>query len=500
MGGQGGGVLSDWLVQVAESNACYAQATSVPGVAQRTGATVYYVEIFPRSHAERAGKPPIMALMPVAGDVDIVVAGELVEAGRAMLRGFVTPEQTTLIASNHRDYSYVEKAAMADGRVNAEAIIAAGAEKAKQFICFDMAAVADQAGSVISAVMFGAVAGSGLLPFRREQFEEAIRKGGVGVEASLRAFAAGFERASGELVEPAAAPVPPATTSGERPRSPNHAVNTQINRVYDVFPESCHDVLIAGLRRAIDFQDVRYGAEYLNRMAEVRSVDAASGGAARDFALTQAVARHLALWMTFEDTIRVADLKTRRSRFERVKEEVESKPEQLTYIVEFMHPRVEEIADTMPRALGAWILRTAPVRRLLGRLFSSGRKVHTAKLSGFLMLYTLAGMRGMRRLTLRFAREEANINDWLERIKRLAASDYDFAIALAECQRLVKGYGETHERGFGNYQRLLAVLDDIAAREQPAELLRALRDAALADEFGEQLNARLSENDLKRVA
>ncbi|MDE9567170.1 hypothetical protein KKI93_25115, partial [Xenorhabdus bovienii] len=44
MGGEGGGVLADWIVNLGEKNGYFAQTTSVPGVAQRTGATIYYVE------------------------------------------------------------------------------------------------------------------------------------------------------------------------------------------------------------------------------------------------------------------------------------------------------------------------------------------------------------------------------------------------------------------------------------------------------------------------
>ncbi|MDE2003505.1 MAG: hypothetical protein KGJ25_08250, partial [Betaproteobacteria bacterium] len=45
LGGQGGGVLTDWVVQAARADGYTAQATSTPGVSQRTGATTYYVEI-----------------------------------------------------------------------------------------------------------------------------------------------------------------------------------------------------------------------------------------------------------------------------------------------------------------------------------------------------------------------------------------------------------------------------------------------------------------------
>lgn len=86
LGGQGGGVLSGWLVQLAEKNGAIAQSTSVPGVAQRTGATVYYVEYFPKALADKTDQPPVLALMPVPGDVDIVLASEMIEAGRAIDR------------------------------------------------------------------------------------------------------------------------------------------------------------------------------------------------------------------------------------------------------------------------------------------------------------------------------------------------------------------------------------------------------------------------------
>ena len=96
LGGQGGGVLADWLIATADAEGYLVQSTSVPGVAQRTGATIYYLEFFPRASAERAGRAPVMALMPVPGDVDCVIASELAEAGRAIQRGIVTRDRTTM--------------------------------------------------------------------------------------------------------------------------------------------------------------------------------------------------------------------------------------------------------------------------------------------------------------------------------------------------------------------------------------------------------------------
>ena len=170
----------------------------MPGVAQRTGATIYYVELFPRAQAERDGGMPVLALMPLPGDVDVVLASELMEGGRAVQRGLVTPDRTTLIASTHRVYSIAEKTALGDGRVDSAALIAHAAAAAKRFVRFDMAATAEQTGSVISAVLFGALAGTGVLPFAAAQFEATIARGGVGVGPSLKAFETAFARAAGE--------------------------------------------------------------------------------------------------------------------------------------------------------------------------------------------------------------------------------------------------------------------------------------------------------------
>ena len=158
----------------------------MPGVAQRTGATVYYLELFPKAAAKAAGRDPVLALMPMPGDVDVVIASELMEAGRAVQRGFVTPDRTTVVASTHRVYAMTEKIALADGRVDAAALIDGCRAAAKRFLAFDMAAIAEATRSPINAVLFGALAGAGALPFGRPAFEAAIRRGRVGVEAEPR--------------------------------------------------------------------------------------------------------------------------------------------------------------------------------------------------------------------------------------------------------------------------------------------------------------------------
>ena len=489
MGGEGGGVLADWIVDLGEANGHIAQTTSVPGVAQRTGATIYYVELYPQVRADADRGQPVLALMPLPGDVDVVLASELMEAGRAVQRGLVTRERTTLIASTHRVYSIAEKSALGDGRVDSGELVRHADDAAKRFIRFDMAQAAEDAGSVISAVLFGALAGSGVLPFGRALYEATITRGGVGVKPSLKAFGAAFEWAQRGDVDTVAAPVSQAqAAAAPQPRHP--AVRALVERVQQQFPAALHALLLEGVRRLIDYQDLAYAGQYLDRM---RSVCALPGPT--DDRLMSETARHLALWMSYEDTARVADLKTRGTRFERVRGEARAQPGQVLAINEYMHPRLQEICETLPAGIGRWLMNSGAPRRLIERMTQSGRVVTTSSLHGFLLLRFVAGMKRWRRTTLRFADENRRIEAWLKSINEAAAHNPALAIEVAQCQRLVKGYSDTHERGLRNYDVVMAALQRAGATLAPATL-RELRDAALADENGGQLKAALSRHAL----
>jgi indolepyruvate ferredoxin oxidoreductase beta subunit len=482
MGGEGGGVLADWIVGLGEANGHLAQTTSVPGVAQRTGATLYYVELYPRAQAVADGAAPVLALMPMPGDVDVVLASELMEAGRAVQRGLVTPERTTLIASTHRVYAIAEKVVPGDGRVDAGQLLAQAEAAARRLIAFDMAQAAEEQGSVISAVLYGALAGSGTLPFGADAFRATIERDGVGVKASLKAFDAALARASG-----AAAPAPPAGAAAfALPTPADPTLRALVDRLRPL-PAPAQPLLLEGLRRLVDYQDPAYAALYLDR---IERLAAAANGHAD---LIAAAARHLALWMSCEDTIRVADLKTRDTRFARVRAEVCAAEGQIVGIEEFMHPRLQEIAETMPAAVGRWLLGSNLPRRLVRRLASRGRVVRTSGLRGFLLLAAVAGLKRWRRRTLRHALENARIEGWLGDIEAAAASDPALAVEIAACQRLVKGYGDTHERGLARFETLRALWR--RHRPSPAAL-RELREAALADEQGSALAAAMRRHGL----
>lgn len=474
LGGQGGGVLADWIQEVARAEGWLAQGTSVPGVAQRTGSTVYYVEL---AKADGSGRLPVMAQMPMPGDVDVVVASELMETGRALLRGFSTAGRTTLIGSTHRIYAIGEKQAMGDGRGNGDKILEAAHQRSKRFIGFDMEAATDRSGSVISAIMFGALAGSGALPFPTETFRAAIEHSGIAVKSNLKGFQEGFDKAQEPVAMPdeAVHEVPTPTTGQGRALAA---------RIAAVLPEAARAHALHGVARLMDYQDGAYAALYLDRLETVARLDAAP------FELTAETARHLALWMSYEDTIRVADLKTRGSRIERVRGEVKAQDDQLLSVTEFMHPRLQEVCETLPAGIGRRILASPGLTKLLGRFFTEGRHVETTSLRWFLALRTVAAMRGMRPRSLRYIEEQERIEHWLDLVRAEAALDRELALEIVRCQRLIKGYGDTFERGLGNFQRIVA---EHRRTPRDAAGIRALRNLALADDKSTALGDALAQ-------
>jgi indolepyruvate ferredoxin oxidoreductase beta subunit len=482
VGGQGGGVLTNWIETLARAQGYACQATSVAGVAQRTGATIYYVEMFPISDAM-----PVFSLAPAAGDVDIVIAAEMMEAGRAVMRGFVTPDRTTLVASTHRALSVSEKTVPGNGIASSDEVRAAVEIAAQHLVMFDLERTAIENGSVISASLFGALAGTGRMPFDRAAFEDAIRAGGKGVEPSLKAFGAAYEIACGNGAE--SDETTPAAVDKADVTGPVNLLNQWkglLARAADL-PEQSQDMARAGLRKVVDFQDIAYGAAYLDRLDAMVSQDRAD----RDYVLTCEAAKYIANALAYDDVIKVADLKTRSARFTRIDQEMSLRPDQQMQLTEYFHPRAEEIAGLMPARLGTWFEFSPRRMSWLERWFGKGRRLRSNLLFSFGVLYLVGGRRKWRLKTLRHAHEVAHLTAWLSDVQAHVADDYDLAVELLRCRRLIKGYSDTHARGLSKFDRVCGAASLLAGRKDAADWVRRLREAALQDEAGDALDGAL---------
>jgi indolepyruvate ferredoxin oxidoreductase, beta subunit len=239
-----------------------------------------------------------------------------------------------------------------------------------------------------------------------------------------------------------------------------------------------------GVERLQDYQGGRYAALYEERMKPFL------GGNDK---LAAEVARHLALWMAYEDIIRVADLKTRASRFDRVRKEVGAKPGEPVVVIDFLKPGVEEFASLLPAFFGKKLHSWAERRGKLDA-YNVGMHIKTSGVLGYLLVRSLAWLRPWRPMSYRYGEEQRLIERWLGLVAEAAERDVGLAMQVAECARLIKGYGETHRRGKANFLAIVDALVENPATASVAEqaaAIRKAREAALADPEGKALGASL---------
>lgn len=482
VGGQGGGVLSNWVADLASLGGYSVQVTSVAGVAQRTGATIYYVEMAPK-----AARPMVFGLSPAPGDVDVLIASELMEAGRAVLRGFVTPDRTTLIASSHRILAVSEKQQPGDGRKESAAVLTSLQGAARKLVCFDMEAQARAAGSVISASLFGALARAAALPFPVEMFEAVIKGSGRGVTASLAAFhaALAYEAEAPSAADPVGHyKVNGATVTGKP------ALIRQwrgLEKRLQAMPEPARTMATAGLHRVVDYQDIAYGRTYLDHLDAFLALDTVAQG----FRLSHQAAKYLANAMCYDDILRVADLKTRGSRQQRLRREQEIGADAVVQVTEYFHPRPEELMSMLPPGLANRLVQNRWMQKRLARLTRRGRRLRSDRLRGFLLLWLLASLRPWRRKLKRHQDETGHLQRLKASALGAAPRNYDLACEIIACQRLIKGYSDTHARGLSKFDTVFNAIPLVDARDDGADWIRRLRQAALMDADGEALDGAL---------
>jgi indolepyruvate ferredoxin oxidoreductase beta subunit len=451
LGGEGGGVLVDWITRAAQEAGLHASRTSIPGVAQRTGATTYYMEVMA---AEPSDPPPVLGLNAAPGRVDVFIGTELLEAARRTEAGFVTRDRTFALVARRRAYTVAEKSEGGDGRVDPSRLEAAVRATAREARVEDFEALARASGGALNAVMLGALAASGTLPVPADAFRTAIRATAKAAESNLRGFEAGF--------------------SGVAPPTTVDPVATAEPGELGFLPEEARALAAEGIARLTDFQDRALAEQYVATLGRFAALPGA------DAQLLAALARHLALRMSAEDVIRVAQLKLRAARGGRLAAEAKARLGDIVHVVEFMKPGPAEVLSLLPPGPGRRALAFCTRRGWMER--SVALNVSPTRPLGFLRLRLLAGLRPWRPRTLKHAEERAWIARWLSLVERALATGSGAAREVAETARLVKGYSATDARGRANWARIAAeVIEPALAGRLPVAMLEdAVLQARLA--------------------
>jgi indolepyruvate ferredoxin oxidoreductase beta subunit len=490
LGGEGGGLLSEWLMHTARLSGYPAQSTSIPGVAQRTGATTYYIEVLPTPLSQLQGKTPVFSLNPVPGALDALVSSELLETARQITLGLVSPERTQVFSSSARALTTLERMPMGDGRLDSAQLTQVVQQFSKEAHIWDFGAMAQANGTMVSAVMLGVIAGSGLLPFAREHYEATLKDSGAHSAASLKGFAAGFARVqNAQTVQ--------AMLNDDHPDvQPSSPVASSLPPALQALPADVCELATLGYSRLCDYQSRAYADLYVERLQTVVKAEAlANPKVPQTFPASRETARWLALWMAFDDIVRVADLKSRASRWQRVAREVKLQEDELLHLYDHFKPGVPEFAALLPTWLAKPLQRWDKRRALSGQTpWALPLKIGTHSVVGMLALRTLSSFKWLRPYGSRFHAEQADILQWLHAVCTALQQDGSLGHEVAMCGRLIKGYGSTNERGRSNLQHILTHLADSPVHTDAAWRTHAVaqaREAALQDEAGTALDQQL---------
>jgi indolepyruvate ferredoxin oxidoreductase beta subunit len=234
------------------------------------------------------------------------------------------------------------------------------------------------------------------------------------------------------------------------------------------FSAEVRGIVEVALERLVDYQDRTYAQQYLERLRPI-----VNGGSLE---LGKIVARHLATWMTYEDAVRVAQLKTRAARFERIRKDKGVGRGEIV-VTDFLKPDLDEIYGVLPYRLVAPFARWAERRWPHGRP-TLGQHVKTTTVSGFLRVWMLTWLRPLRPISYRARDEQARIDRWLAAVARCTRWDDALACEVARAAQLVKGYGDVRRRMTAHFDRLLEAVLRTAERDAPGGSFASSRSLA----------------------
>lgn len=462
VGGQGGGVLTEWLVQAFFLEDYDVQGISLPGLSQRGGSTVYYLEAHPRPEAD--DKPIIFAQFPVPGEVDVIISQEFLELGRALQLGYGS-DRTTIVTSTHRIYSTLEKMPIGSGIYsdeNLRKIATAFSSKLIELNALQLAKDNGMDDLAVNAILFGALAASGSIPLSKASFVSSIEKVGVAVKTNLRGFEVGWNFVSSSKAGDAGKKQVVwetfvRTMADQLEEYEREVYLGKVSRIETEFPKQLREILAESLYRLIDYQDAEYADRYIDDVREVLTLDESMKG---NLKLTEHFARNLALLMSYEDGIRVAELKIKSDRFKRIKEEMRLRDDQVFKVIDYLKPDAEELYGLLPNVVIAPFVRVIE-SSLFKKIWRRKRPVTfaqtptTTSFSGFLRLWLMTKMKFMRPGSYRFKKERALMDKYKESTLYYAGLDYKLGSLVARSGSMVKGYGKVRRRTIKAFYRFI---------------------------------------------
>jgi indolepyruvate ferredoxin oxidoreductase beta subunit len=479
VGGQGGQLFAQWFFDAARIAGFAPVGVGLPGLSQREGATTYYLEFFTNPEDTSLFSP-----FPEKGQVQILIGLELLELLRAIQSGYFSADGV-IVGSTHRILTAEEKLPIKGGFITEQQALPILHRAARQCIVFDAVKATSLAGlseRAANAILLGALAASEVLPFPTYAFRKAIEHYGVAVNLNLRAFEFGlkYREWSDKLNQLESEWM----TEWEQIPEPNLPESVRRKMEALSLDNEMASTLKQAARWLCHYQDAQYFARYLDCLQAIFEHDRESGSS---LLVTKEVARVLALRMAYEDAIRVAQLKTQRQRFARLRREHHIADDVVYSVVDFFSPDWNELTGLLPvKVTGdeghgttkfqspipdpqslseVEDLPTLPSQVEELKRPAVQLKLETTSLLGFLMLKALLLLKPLRPYSQRFRNEWEAIMEWLSAVDWALSDDYDFAFLVARSGEMVRGYGRTRRKTLSAWRTFIAFLKALRRRE-----------------------------------
>jgi hypothetical protein len=212
----------------------------------------------------------------------------------------------------------------------------------------------------------------------------------------------------------------------------------------DGLSESTAAIVSDGIHRLIDYQGPSYATLYVDRVRRF------VGRRGIDDAMLGEIARLMALRMSYEDPIRIAQLKLG---------EVEGVAghSRVAATGEVRKFRMDELVGALPAAVADPVLyvceRVNWTHKPVSISYSNASRWGTRRLK------IEAALRRWRRFSVRYAEERLWVERWLHMISRSLAKQPQAASAIVQTATMIQGYGDSYRQGLADWH---AIIDGLA--------------------------------------
>jgi hypothetical protein len=212
----------------------------------------------------------------------------------------------------------------------------------------------------------------------------------------------------------------------------------------DGLPDNVVPVVSDGIHLLIDYQGTSYAQLYVDRVRRfVRQPGV-------DDAMLGEIARLMAMRMSYEDPIRIAQLKLAECETSAGDPRAQSGDDVRKF-------RFDELVGALPAAVAE------PVLDVLEKLGWTHKPVSIrfSSKSGWSIrrLRLEASLRRWRLFSVRYAKERAWVERWLHMISRSLVKQPNAAATIVQTADMIQGYGDAYRRGLADWH---AIIDGLA--------------------------------------